>query len=200
MLFLLLLASSTPQERVTLRYISVLIPYFFYHFYLGFSYLIGEVLNVFYVRKSMAAVKMMSLLGLIFILGTNLNGNSYNVFTKSAVYNAWYSSFLEAARWCGKNLPPDAYVMSVKPRIVYLYSGLKGTFLVNERDSYSKTYEQEKLNQIKSGGITHIIVDAISNATKNNFYPILENNPDKFRALTVPGLEGKCTVVEVLDW
>jgi hypothetical protein len=87
--------------------------------------------------------------------------------------------------------------MSVKPRIVYLYSGLPGAMVRGERDIYSAVYEKAKLEEIKSKGITHVIVDAISKATMDNIHPIIQNNPDKFEKLPVPGLEDKCTVVRV---
>lgn len=192
----LILASQTPQERVFIRYLSVLIPFFIYHIHsliYHFELRLKSSANIGIARYS--SVLTFILIGLIYI--GHLSSNRYNVLTKGAVYNAYYDSFLKAARWCGENLPPDAYIMSVKPRIVYLYSDLPGRFLVGDRDVYSPAYEQEKLKEIKDYQVTHIIVDAISRATIENIHPIIQNNPDKFEKLPVPGLEDKCTVIRV---
>ncbi|MCB0667600.1 MAG: hypothetical protein KDC80_17345 [Saprospiraceae bacterium] len=196
LLLLLLFASQTPQEKVFMRYLSVLIPFFIYHLHSILHAMESWVRNS---KKPIPSVPVpiitIALLGIIYV--TNLSSNRYNVLTKSAVFNSYYGSFLNAAQWCGENLPPDAYVMSVKPRIVYLYSDLPGRFLVNDRDVYSTDFEKKKLQEIKDSGVTHIIVDAISRATIDNIHPIIQNNPDKFEKLAVPGLEEKCTVVRV---
>ncbi len=198
-LILLLVASVTPQERVFMRYLSVLIPFILYHFYSGIRFILMP-LETSRVRALivLSSVLPIAILGLVFI--THLSADRYNVFTKGAVFNAWYGSFLKAASWCGDNLPSDAYVMSVKPRLVYVYSGLHGLPIGSERDVYTPEYERQKLEEIKSKGITHIIVDAISKATMENFYPVIQNNPDKFEKLAVPGLEDKCTVVRVRSY
>ncbi|NND32966.1 MAG: hypothetical protein HKN76_10265 [Saprospiraceae bacterium] len=145
-------------------------------------------------------MRILRSLALIILFAINLHGNSHNVYTKSAVYNEWYESFLSAAQWCGSNLPDDAFLMSIKPRIVYLYSGLKGMPMVSERDIYSIGYAELKLKEIKENQVTHLIVDAISNSTKKNIYPILNSNKEKFEAIPIANLNDKCTVVEVLDW
>lgn len=198
-LVILLVASVTPQERVFMRYISVLIPFILYHLYSGIRFILIPLATSRVRSLSiLSSVLPITTLGLVFI--THLSADRYNVFTKGAIYNAWYGSFLKAASWCGDNLPSDAYVMSVKPRLVYVYSGLHGLAIGNERDVYTPEYEKQKLEEIKSKGITHIIVDAISKATMENFYPVIQNNPDKFEKLAVPGLEDKCTVVRVRSY
>ena len=200
LIMLLLIASFTPQERVMIRYISIVIPLLLYHFYTGLT-VVGKSIppRVKRVIKT-PNIRLIWVFVLLMIFAVNLRGNSYNLYTKSAVYNEWYESFLNAAKWCGLHLPDDAHVMSIKPRIVYLYSGLKGRALVQERDLYSIDYSARKLEEIKRHKVSHLIVDAISNATKRNIYPILQENGQKFKALTVPDLNKKCTVVEVLTW
>lgn len=192
----ILAASLTPQERVIIRYLSVLIPFLIYHFYRGILVILNhQILSKNKHWTSIVKAATFGIIGLIFV--THLSANRYNVLTKGAVYNVYYESFLTSAKWCGQNLPAGSYVMSVKPRIVYLYSGLPGLVIGNERDIYTPEYEKQKLEEIKLRGITHIIVDAISNATIKNFYPVIQNNPDKFEKLPVPGLGNKCTVLKV---
>jgi hypothetical protein len=178
-----------------MRYLSVLIHFFIYIIY----YAIRELTE----RLGIARTRFSTLpvwLGIFFLAQvfiSNLSANRHNVLTKSVVYNNWYASFLDAATWCGQNLPADAYIMSVKPRIVYLLSNRHGIISGSERDVYSPEFEQQKLAEIKSRGVTHIIVDAISRATMENIHPVIQNNPDKFEKLPVPGLDDKCTVVRV---
>lgn len=193
-----LLASYTPQERVMVRYFSVILPFLIYYFVLGVSTILKPMLP-----QSPSAKKIGTGLISIFLLGivlvVNLSGNRHNMLVKSAVYNDYYDSFLRAAHWCGENLEKDAYVMSVKPRIVYLYSGLKGVDLIGDRDVYSEEWAQARLNEIRERGVTHIIVDVISKKTQETIFPLLQNHPSYFRRIDVPGLDEKCTVVEVLS-
>ncbi len=194
---LILLASVTPQERVMVRYFSILIPFLIYYFIQGVSFCVHLIQN----RWDNTTIKLLSkALPLIFLFQiflTNLSGNQFNVLTKSPVYNSYYQSFLDAARWCGNHLPDSAYIMSVKPRIVYVLSGHQGISMSSERDQYDDLWAQKKLREIHELGVTHLIVDAISLTTKNNIYPLLENNPTYFQALDVPGLNNQCTVVKV---
>ncbi|MCB0685043.1 MAG: hypothetical protein KDC53_00920 [Saprospiraceae bacterium] len=193
---LVLMASQTPQERVFMRYFSVMIPFLIYHLH-SFTELITIVLNRNQARP-LAAIIPLLILGHLYI--ANISSDRYNVRVKSAVFNDWYESFLSASKWCGENLPGDSYVMSVKPRIVYLYSGLHGMAATNDRDVYSEVYEKNKLDEIKAKKVTHIIVDAISKVSMESLYPVIQNNPDKFEKLPIPGLDDKCTVVRVRDF
>ena len=190
-----LLASYTPQERVMTRYVSVIIPFLIYYFVLG----AGTILKPLFTSNKVKWARLISVISLGLILTVNLSGNRHNMLVKSAVYNDYYDSFLRAAHWCGNNLDPDDYVMSVKPRIVYLYSGLKGVDLIGDRDVYSEDWAQAQLKEIRERGITHIIVDVISKKTQETIFPLLQNHPEYFRRMDVPGLDEKCTVVEVLS-
>ncbi len=194
-LIITLLASYTPQERVMVRYFSVILPFLIYYFVESIKFILSPFLPL-PGKKLWGGLIAVISLGLIFIV--NLSGNRHNMLVKSAVYNDYYDSFLRAAHWCGKNLDPDSYVMSVKPRIVYLYSGLKGVDVIGDRDVYSEEWAQARLTEIRERGVTHIIVDVISKKTQETVFPLLQNNPAFFRRLDVPDLDEKCTVVEVL--
>lgn len=191
-----LLASYTPQERVMTRYVSVILPFLIYYFVLG----VGTILKpLLFTLNKEEWYRLMYVISLGLVLTVNLSGNRHNMLVKSAVYNDYYDSFLRAAHWCGNNLDPDDYVMSVKPRIVYLYSGLKGVDLIGDRDVYSEEWAEAQLKEIRDRGITHIIVDVISKKTQETVFPLLQNHPEHFRRLDVPGLDEKCTVIEVLS-
>lgn len=191
-----LLASYTPQERVMVRYFSVIIPFLIYYFALGVNTILNPLLPK--SNKKMWT-RLLSVISVGLICTVNLSGNRHNMLVKSAVYNDYYDSFLRAAHWCGQNLDSTSYVMSVKPRIVYLYSGLKGVDLIGDRDVYSEEWARAKLVEMRDRGITHIIVDVISKKTQETVFPLLQDHPAFFRRLDVPGLDEKCTVVEVLN-
>ena len=197
MLVVTIAGSQTPQERVIARYLTILVPFLIYYLYLGSSFLMAQLSH----RLNSAVPKVISsqipflLLFYLFLVG--MSANHFNVRTKSPVHNEYYDSFLTAAKWCGENLPPDAYVMSVKPRIVYIMSGLKGTSMASERDRYDEAWAKKKIEEIRIKNVTHLIVDAISVTTTKNIYPLLQNNPDKFEPMAVPGLNDKCTIVRV---
>jgi len=198
-LAVILLASMTPQEGVIMRYILVSIPLLVYHFYKGAVLMISWSTSRINVKQKVGVIATLAII--LQMMAVNLDGNRYNVFTRGDVYNAYYESFLQAARWCGENLPEDAYILSVKPRIVYVVSGRKGLSIGSDvRTQYSAEYEASQLARIKSNKITHIIVDAISSSTMDNFYPVINNNKDKFEVIDVPNLNNKCTILRVLPF
>ena len=194
---LILMGSATPQERVLIRYTSVLLPFFLYYLYFGANWLVNTLKkrwdNEYFSRLSQVFIACLILQ--LFLV--HFSSNRYNVLVKSPVYNSYYDSFLRAAEWCGDNLPAESIIMSVKPRLVYVLSDLKGVTMAKERDSYSDEWVDEMLKKIKTNKVTHLIVDAISLTTKENIYPLLENHPQYFQAVPVPNLNNQCTVVKV---
>ena len=195
-LLLILMGSVTPQERVMVRYLIVLVPMIIYYTWKGV-----KIICRFIERKLAGTSPTISntipALTLLVLFLINIMGNQYNVLVKSDIYNEYYQSFLKAATWCKDHLPNDALVMSIKPRLVYVLSGKKGVMAADERDQYTPAWAEDKLQEIRNKGVSHIIVDAISVATQQGIYPLLENHPDYFEALPVPDLKNQCTVVRV---
>ncbi len=194
---LILTGSTTPQERVMIRYISVLVPFFIYYFFIGVDWTCKRLSATINNPNLVPLKKALPYALLLQILLVALSGNRFNALMKSPVYNDYYDSFIKAAQWCGNNLPANSLIMSVKPRLVYILSGLKGTPMAGEKDRYSESWAESMLEKIEVLQVSHLIVDAISITTQENIYPLLENHPHKFEALGVPGLNQQCTIVKV---
>ena len=195
-LLLILMGSVTPQERVMVRYLIVLVPMIIYYTWKGVK-IFCSFLEMKWTGNSVKISNTLPALTLFVLFLINIMGNQYNVLVKSDIYNEYYQSFLKAATWCRDYLPDDALIMSIKPRLVYVLSDKKGVMAADERDLYSPAWAEDKLQAISDKGVSHIIVDAISVATQQGIYPLLENHPDQFEALPVPDLQNQCTVVRV---
>ncbi|NND08342.1 MAG: hypothetical protein HKN87_18335 [Saprospiraceae bacterium] len=195
-LLVIMLASRTPQEMVLIRYLIILLPPMLYFSIEGLNELLLQMKKI---RLLSRIDPRWSRLVFIFILfNIGMASNVVNITLAKKGYGAHYESFIRASVWCGLNLPADAYIMSVKPRITHLYSLRKATSLSGTRDVYSADYDQQKIQSMIDGGITHLIVDAISERTKETIYPLVHNHPELFEAYDIPELEGKCTVLRFL--
>ncbi|NND34466.1 MAG: hypothetical protein HKN76_17910 [Saprospiraceae bacterium] len=193
----IMVASNTPAEMVVIRYLSILLPFLIYYTYVGFDGLIKLGLS----RLNLRGSGLVSLAGLIFlaqVLVVNLYGANVNI-TKSAVGNGpGYDDFIDVARWSKDNLPEDAYVMSIKPRLFYVISGKKGARLGVQGENYTPELEQQQLELLKREGITHLILDGISGSTRRNIYPIVQNNPDMFQTMYIGSKSSSSSVQKII--
>ncbi|MCB0665698.1 MAG: glycosyltransferase family 39 protein [Saprospiraceae bacterium] len=196
---IVLLASVTPQQMVIIRYLSVLIPFFIYFVFFGTN----QVLRYFFRKVQIAdrgswLIKVLSLLVLSQVFLVNLQGHSVNMTLSSVGNGPGYQDFVDVARWASNNLPEDAYVVSVKPRLFYVLSGKKGTRLSTIEEEYSQEYEKEKLDLFKKLGITHVVLDGVSGATRENIFPIVQNNPDMFQTLYIGATSGTSSINKII--
>ncbi len=192
-LLLILLASLTPQEMVIMRYLSVLMPFIIYYFVHGVDWASRSIFQRFHAKSSWHSLFPVMALATIFMVG--MSGNITNLSKAKVGTGPHADAYIYAASWCGKNLPSDSYVMSFKPRITYLYSGLKGRYIASTRDQYSEEFAREKLEEIEREGVTHLIIDGLSGTTQDVIFPIIQNNAHLFEAYDIPELERKCTVI-----
>ncbi len=192
-LILVWLASMTPQEMVIIRYLSVLIPFFIFYFVDGLDWISRHVFDRLKIASLWQPLVPVMALATIFIIG--MSGNITNLGRAKSGIGPHGNAYLTAASWCGKNLPADSYIMSFKPRITYLYSGLKGKQITSGVDEYNEAYARGKLAEIEREGITHLIIDALAGKTQSTIVPILQNNPHLFEVYNIPELNGMCTVI-----
>ncbi len=198
MIFLMLAilqASRTPQEMVIIRYFTVIIPFMLCFFAEGLIYLGKRMSLVPFLRK-VVDHRLAVCLGMVCLFAVNMQGNLENLAKAEHGYGPHYESYILASKWCGEHLPEDAYIMTAKPRITYLYSSRKATRLTKFRETQTPTSELEKIEEMRNMGITHLIVDALSHGTKEIIYPMLKNHPDLFEAYDIPALAGRCTVLK----
>lgn len=192
-LILIWFASMTPQEMVIIRYLSVLIPFFIFYFVDGVHWISKHVFDRFNVSASWQPLVPLMALAIIFMIG--MSGNITNLGRSKSGIGPHGNAYLTAASWCGKNLPADSYIMSFKPRITYLYSGLKGKQITSGVEEYNEEYAREKLAEIEREGITHLIIDALAGKTQSTIIPIIQNNPHLFEVYNIPELHQMCTVI-----
>jgi hypothetical protein len=193
------MASRTAAEMVIIRYLIIIMPFVIYYFVIGCFELFKHLSTLLKMQRIERYGKVFSLFGMSIILFTNLLGNTSNIAISQIGYGPANLDYKDVAEWCGRNLPEDAYVMSIKPRLFYLYSNRKGVKITSIGEKYSKEFEAKKLELFKNQKVTHIIIDGISQATRNNIMPIVENNPDLFQTLYVGGISRSCAVVKIRD-
>ena len=117
-------------------------------------------------------IRLLTSLALAQILFVNMHGHSVNMTLKTVGNGPGYQDFVDVARWAKNNLPEDAFVVSVKPRLFYVLSGKRGIRLSTIQEEYSKEFEKEKLSLFKRLGITHVVLDGVSGATRENIFPV----------------------------
>ncbi|MCB0689131.1 MAG: hypothetical protein KDC53_21485 [Saprospiraceae bacterium] len=192
-------ASATPQQMVIIRYFSVLLPFIIYFLFTG---LVQSLRYLFrklkLVEKTPWLVRLVSVLILAQLFFVNLEGHSVNMTLSRVGNGPGYLDFVDVARWAKNNLPDDAYVVSVKPRLFYILSNKRGTRLSTLQEEYSKDYEDEKLALFKRLGITHVVLDGISGATRENIFPIVQNHPEMFQTLYVGQTSGTSSISKII--
>ena len=193
----IMLASNTPAEMVVIRYLSILLPFLIYYSFFGLT----ELLKLASKKVKIVGPGLVSLIGLLFLaqmLVVNLYGDNVNI-TKSAVGNGpAYEDFIDVAKWSKANLPQDAYVMSIKPRLFYVIAEKKGARLSVQGENYSPELEREQLALFRKEGITHLILDGISGATRRNIYPIVQNNPEMFQTMYIGSKSSSSSVLKII--
>jgi hypothetical protein len=195
---IIILASPTPAEMVIIRYLSILLPFIIYFTFKGAGAVLGFLSQRFHFLNETAFVKIVPIFLLAQILFTNMRGYSINITLATMGNGPAYTDFVDVARWAKNNLPDSAYVVSVKPRLFYVLSEKRGTRLSTIEEKYSMEYEQEKLSLFKRLGITHIILDGISGATRENIFPIVKNNPGMFQTLYIGSMSGTSSVNRII--
>ncbi|MBK8502932.1 MAG: glycosyltransferase family 39 protein [Saprospiraceae bacterium] len=195
---IIILASPTPAEMVIIRYLSILLPFIIYFTFIGADMVLSFLNRRFHFLSGTAFVKIGTVLMLAQILFTNMRGNSINITLTTMGNGPAYTDFVDVARWARNNLPDSAYVVSIKPRLFYVLSEKRGTRLSNIQEKYSEEYEQEKLSLFKRLGITHIVLDGISGATRENIFPIVKNNPKMFQTLYIGSMSGTSSVNKII--
>ena len=196
---LVIFASTTAAEMVIIRYLIVIMPFLAYYFLIGCFELFRHLSLLLKSTRIDRYGRVLTVLGFSVILLTNLLGNTSSIAISKMGYGPSNLDYRDVAEWCGRNLPEDAYILSVKPRLFYLYSNRKGARLTSIAEQYSEAYEKDKIKWFRDQKVTHIIIDAISHATRNNIVPIVENNPDLFQTLYVGELSRSSAVLKIKD-
>ncbi len=198
MMFIIFFGSLDPSQMVSIRYLSVISPFLIYYFWMGSSWifdLLANRLNNAFVAKFGKVVCVLLLIQIMFI---SQICNSFTILRSYVGFGPGYDNFINTLNWCEAELPEDAFVMSIKPRITYIYTEMKGTRVTNTNEEYSAEYEQRKLNSIRELEVSHIIVDDLSGSTRRNIVPIIQNNPDKFEQIFTTGGGRATSVYKVL--
>lgn len=192
-------ASLTPKEMVIIRYLSILMPFLIYFMFTGTDILVQYILRRTKIgNKARWVHKIIPLLVLSEIFFINMHGHSVNMTMSTVGNDPAYHDFMDVANWAKNNLPDDAYVVSVKPRLFYVLSGKKGTRLSTIEEEYSKDYEVEKLALFQKLGITHVVLDGVSGATRENIFPIVQNHPDMFQTLYIGAMSGTSSINKII--
>ena len=195
----LLLASVTPQQMVIIRYFSVLVPFLVYFLFVGTIQLLRYLFRKLRIGEASAIlIKLIPALVLAQMLMVNMHGHSVNLTLSSVGNGPGYEDFVDVAKWSEKNLPDDAFVVSLKPRLFYVLSNKRGVRLSTIEEDYSKKFEVEKLALFKRLGITHVVLDGVSGATRENIFPIVKNNPDMFQTLYIGATSGTSSINKVI--
>jgi hypothetical protein len=95
-----------------------------------------------------------------------------------------YVDFYSAAEWSGERLPADAVVLSRKPSLFYVASGLPGTY-------YPLSEEPDVLFELAAGkGARYLLFDRLDGIANAYLAPILLRRPAAFCVLITAGPSG----------
>ncbi len=194
---IILFASLTPAQMVIIRYMSILVPFFIFFLFEG-SRMIVKILGKLTGRKLKAGwVNLIPLLVMAQLMFTSFSSDRAVITLNTAGAGPNYDDYVEVARWSNQNLPEDAYVACVKPRIFWFYSQKDTRRSTTISEFHSADYEKEKLELWKSQGVTHLVVDRISGASRQSILPIIQNNPDLFQTLFIAPTSGTTTIYKI---
>jgi hypothetical protein len=203
---ILMFGNVAKQPLVISRYLIVFTPFLIYFLYLGVKALIGLV------DKKKEFARTLGILVFCFLLGNSFIGDAFNVqrSTKATLYIPPFQAFLDCAAWSKDNIPKDAIVASRKERIFYVFSdGLRGYKSISLTDNRKisegvtkEDYEKFKLDQFATYKIDYLILDTFMSSSIQIIYPIIQNNPDKFKLVKIIGDEktGACYVFKIVKW
>ena len=197
-LVVVLQGSLTAAQMVIIRYTSVVYPFLIYFFFLGLLRLFNLLLERSKHPNYRLVGRVLGTLALLQVLLTGFHGDRLNIETRILGRNPEYHDFLDVARWSKNNLPDDAYVLAIKPRIFYVLSGRKSGRLTSTGEIPTDDYILEKLEHFKKQGVTHIILDRMSSSTQRNIFPIVEEHPDLFRTLYLGTTASTSAVLKLL--
>ena len=200
MTLLIVIGTRTPAEMVILRYLSILTPIMIYLFYKGGVQMTDLVANKIRFPQAKVIGKLLTLLLMSQILFTNFSGATTNIALRVVGNGPNYDDYYDVAKWSARNLPDDAVVLSIKPRLFYLYSGKKGGRITHSGESYSEEFVKEKLASFRRMKATHIVIDHISAYSRLNIFPIVENNPSFFTPLYIAGISGTSSILRIEEF
>jgi 4-amino-4-deoxy-L-arabinose transferase-like glycosyltransferase len=192
---IIMVASNTPAEMVVIRYLSVLLPFIIYYTYLGVVSLLDLILSTSPLKP---LAKFGGVLFLVLLLMVNLSGDAVNIAKSSVGNGPAYDDFIDVAKWAKRNLPDDALVMSIKPRLFYVLSDKKGVRLGVQGEEYTPELEREQLELFRKEGITHLILDGVSGSTRRNIFPIVKNNPEMFQTMYIGSKSSSSSVQKII--
>lgn len=189
LLMLYVFNPATNSVMATTRYLMVLAPFYIYFLFLGIKSSFEWVAPIVKFDRLKSYGQVFALTSLFFILFANYSGNSFFIATTntSTTHMPTLQTFFQAAEWCKTNLPADAVVASRKPRLFYLFSGLKGTGSTTNTENYDPARDKEKIKSFQDSGVTHLIFDRFSSSTMKNILPLIENNPNVFEMVHITG-------------
>ncbi|NND08341.1 MAG: hypothetical protein HKN87_18330 [Saprospiraceae bacterium] len=193
----ILFASRTPAEMVIMRYLTVLIPFLTFLVYEGSKYLLKGSAKGLNVEISKYFVRMSSLLILSYLLFSSFSSDIAVITMNRSGQGPAYEDYIEVAQWSKDNLPEDAFVAAVKPRIFWLFSDKHSIRSSSISEDYSEEFGAEKLAHFREIGVTHIVIDRISAASRENIYPIIEANQELFQTLYVATKSGTSAIFEI---
>jgi hypothetical protein len=139
------------------------------------------------------------------ILIKNLNGDIYYGYTPD------WQNFLKASEWCGKNLPPDAYVASRKAPMSFIY-GKRKFFpiysVIKKDETTNQSNPDSALAYFKLNGVTHILLPnlridptkntgQVINTIHNILEPIARKYPESLVLIHTEGETEQCFFYEI---
>ena len=202
LLMLYMFNPATNALMATTRYLMILTPFYIYFLYISIKFL-TEWIFVKFKRSQLAPYGLvLSLSMLFYIFFTSMSGNSFFITTTKmeTTHMPTLQSFFQAAGWCRDNLPPEAIIASRKPRLFYLFSGLKGIGTTHSAQVYDPSKDREKILGFQRQGVDYLIFDRFSSSTVKNILPLIENNPDVFEMVHITSEDLEACFVVKLDY
>ena len=182
----------------TMRYVNVYGMFLIYILFVAIENLLHIASKRLAVDQSIGLA--ISLSFLILLLPGQMSANGFFVSTvnRENYYTEAEECYFELADWCKENLPKKAFVASRKPRLFYLYSGLKGIGTTTLAETYSEQWVIKKMSSFKARKVNYLILGSFSTADFRNIYPMVQNYPQFFEPVKEQlKNEGNCYVLRL---
>lgn len=195
--------TSIPSPANIARYLVPLVPFLIYYLFVGIGLFFRRFERLGTYSKHISNTVLMIVASLMLFVNLSGISDKIQLAHRKEPYPADYARFLETAFWAKKETPPGSYFAVRKPTTFYLlsercactyYGNVYGPY-----DQWSKDAEEKILSMYEENNIDFLILDRFSGSAYYLIYPIIKNNPDKFKVVFVTE-EPKTYVFQINKW
>ena len=174
-----------PEQYGGTRYLIPLIPFFIFLLLNGISAIVAGIYRIFKLSHPPLLAQSIVLLFVTFGFMMPKYLEAQTEYKKTARMRSWMTTadvnaqhFLEAAAFCGDNLPKDARVICRKPELFYMFSHY------HQAGGFPFYAEPDTIyNMLCRDSIDYVIIDSWFRHAYVTLWPCIQKYPEKFKQL-----------------